>query len=380
MKRAVNFIHTADWQIGMTRHFLSPQVQGEFSGDRINTIRRIGEVAHECGAEFILVCGDVFESNRIPGRDIAQALDAMREVQLPIYLLPGNHDTLGPNSIYDSAAFTTRCPSNVTVLRHAGPHIIKDGVELLAAPWTTKHPGGDPLAGLGELLSTLEADGTIRIVAGHGMLDELEPDRSKLDVIRRELLDEALARGVISYVALGDRHIRWPADDSGAIHYSGTHEATQYQEKEPGSVLEVSIDQSLKVTHHQVGCWQFKQLSFDLSSDDDIALMADALDSQPQANRTILKLRLTGALTITQAGRLDELIDGHSNRFAALEVDYDEHHFVVLPGEDEFADIAVDGYLRDTIDQLTADAGKGEEIASQALRLLYQIIQREEQA
>lgn len=380
MRRAVKFIHTADWQIGMTRHFLSPQVQGEFSGDRINAIRRIGETAHACGAEFILVCGDVFESNRIASRDIAQALDAMRDTRLPIYLLPGNHDTLGPNSIYDSPDFTARCPSNVTVLRDLGPHVIKDGVELLAAPWTTKHPGGDPLSGLSELLSTLTADGTVRIVAGHGMLEELEPDRSKLDVIHRERLDEAIASGVISYVALGDRHIRWPADDSGAIHYSGTQEATQYQERERGSVLEVSIDQSLQVTPHQVGCWQFKQLAFDLSSDEDLALMARELDSEHEANRTILKLRLTGALTITQAGRLDEAIESQRHRFAALEADYDENSVVVLPGEDEFADIAPDGFLRDTINQLTAKASAGEEPASQALRLLYQIIHRREQA
>ena len=170
MRRSVKFIHTADWQIGMTRHFLSSGVQGEFSGDRVNTIRRIGEVAKSCGAEFVLTCGDVFESNRIPGRDIAQALDAMREVELPIYLLPGNHDTLGPNSIYDSTDFTSKCPSNVIVLRESGQYIIRNGLELLAAPWVTKHPGADPLSGLSELLENLTADGTIRIVVGLSLI------------------------------------------------------------------------------------------------------------------------------------------------------------------------------------------------------------------
>lgn len=377
MRPSVKFIHTADWQIGMTRHFLSSGVQGEFGGDRVNTIRRIGEVAKSCGAEFVLTCGDVFESNRIPGRDIAQALDAMREVELPIYLLPGNHDTLGPNSIYDSTDFTSKCPSNVIVLRESGQYIIRDGLELLAAPWVTKHPGADPLSGLSELLENLTADGTIRIVVGHGMLEELEPDKSKPDAIRRGRLDEALARGAIDYVALGDRHIRWPADDSGAIHYSGTHEATQYQEKERGQVLEVTIDDSLRIVHHQVGQWQFKQLHFDLTSADDLVLMANELAEVSRPNRTILKIQLTGALTIAQAAKLDELLADQSNRFAALETRCNSGQLIIKPGQEEFGDIEADGYLRESIDELTDLAGTGDESASQALRLLYQILQSE---
>ena len=54
------FLHTADWQLGMTRHFLSPEAQGRFAQDRIDAIRQIGDIAREQGAQFVVVCGDVF--------------------------------------------------------------------------------------------------------------------------------------------------------------------------------------------------------------------------------------------------------------------------------------------------------------------------------
>gem|GEM_PF-6437436 len=38
----IRFIHSADWQLGMTRHFLSPDAQARFSQARIDVITSIG--------------------------------------------------------------------------------------------------------------------------------------------------------------------------------------------------------------------------------------------------------------------------------------------------------------------------------------------------
>jgi DNA repair exonuclease SbcCD nuclease subunit len=53
------FLHTADWQLGMTRHFLSPEAQGRFAQDRIDAVREIGVIAREQRAEFVVVSVDV---------------------------------------------------------------------------------------------------------------------------------------------------------------------------------------------------------------------------------------------------------------------------------------------------------------------------------
>ena len=39
------FLHTADWQLGMTRHFLSDEAQARFTAARIEAITTIGALA-----------------------------------------------------------------------------------------------------------------------------------------------------------------------------------------------------------------------------------------------------------------------------------------------------------------------------------------------
>lgn len=90
---SIRFLHTSDWQLGMTRHYLEGEAQSRYTGDRVETIRRIGELARARGCAFVVVAGDVFEHANLSRRDVGRALDAMGSVGLPVYLLPGNHDS-----------------------------------------------------------------------------------------------------------------------------------------------------------------------------------------------------------------------------------------------------------------------------------------------
>ena len=87
----MRFLHTSDWQLGMTRRFLSEEAQARF-----DAIRTIGRIAREKQCQFMLVCGDSFESNQMDRKTVARAIEALKEVSVPVYLLPGNHD---PHSI-----------------------------------------------------------------------------------------------------------------------------------------------------------------------------------------------------------------------------------------------------------------------------------------
>ena len=91
------FLHTSDWQLGMTRHYLSKRgdddPQARFTADRIETVRRLGDVARQEGCEFVVVAGDVFETHNVSTQIIARACEAIASIDLPVYLLPGNHDS-----------------------------------------------------------------------------------------------------------------------------------------------------------------------------------------------------------------------------------------------------------------------------------------------
>jgi len=49
--------------LGMTRHFLSEGAQERYSQARFDAIRTMGWVAKDQNCQFMLVCGDAFESN-----------------------------------------------------------------------------------------------------------------------------------------------------------------------------------------------------------------------------------------------------------------------------------------------------------------------------
>ena len=63
------FLHTNDWQLGMTRRFLSEGAQEMFSQARFDAIRTMGRIAKEEKCQFMLMRGDAFESNKERGRE-----------------------------------------------------------------------------------------------------------------------------------------------------------------------------------------------------------------------------------------------------------------------------------------------------------------------
>ena len=40
------FLHTGDWQLGMTRHFFSEEVQARFAQSRFDAIRELGQITY----------------------------------------------------------------------------------------------------------------------------------------------------------------------------------------------------------------------------------------------------------------------------------------------------------------------------------------------
>ena len=137
----MRFVHTADWQIGMTRHFLARsggEAQARFAEARLDAVRALGALADAEGAAFVLVCGDVFESNLVGPEVVARAAEALRTVRTPVLLLPGNHDPADASSVLRRAEIA-RC-AGVTVLDTPGVHRVADGVEVVAAPWASKRP------------------------------------------------------------------------------------------------------------------------------------------------------------------------------------------------------------------------------------------------
>ncbi|WP_369070272.1 metallophosphoesterase family protein [Kineococcus terrestris] len=357
MAPPLRFVHTADWQLGMTRHFLDADAQPRYTAARTDAVRRTGQLARERGAEFVLVCGDVFESNAVGPRVVARALEALADGGVPVYLLPGNHDPLDASSVLRSPE--VRSAPGVHVLDAPGPHEVRPGVELVAAPWTSKRPLEDLVA---RAVAGLPADGTLRVVAGHGAVDALSPDRDDPARIALAPLEEALAAGRLHYVALGDRHSTTRVGTSGAVWYAGTPEVTDRREVDPGNVLVVELDGSspARVEPVRVGTWAFPLVRAELDSDESLAALRERLTALPAKDRTVVTLSLTGTLTLAQKAELDDLLEAQRHLFAGVQ-EWERHtDLVVLPADAELSDLGLGGWADGAVAELAELAGRAD--------------------
>jgi DNA repair exonuclease SbcCD nuclease subunit len=383
----MRFVHTADWQLGMTRHFLAGEAQPRYSAARRDAVAGLRALAADMGAEFVVVAGDVFEHNQLAPPVISQSLEAMRAIGIPVYLLPGNHDPLDASSVYTSALFIAECPANVTVLDRPGIHEVRPGLQIVAAPWRSKAPTTDLVADVLRDLERLPADGVTRVLVAHGGVDVLDPDPTKPSLIGLAGLEDALARGAVHYVALGDKHSVTEVGSSGRVWYSGSPEVTNYDdvEPDPGHVLVVDLDEtdpqrSVCVETPQVGRWRFGTLRRAVDNSRDIADLDLNLDLMADKDRTVLRLALIGSLTVTDRAALDACLDKYSRLFASLRV-WDSHSdLAVIPADGEFTDLGIGGFAATAVDELVATARTGNSgtagDAQAALALLLRLTDR----
>ncbi|HTY33243.1 exonuclease SbcCD subunit D [Mycobacterium sp.] len=375
----MRFLHTADWQLGMTRHFLAGEAQPRYSAARRDAVAGLGALAAEVGAEFVVVAGDVFEHNQLSPQVIGQSLEAMRAIGIRVYLLPGNHDPLDASSVYTSPLFTAERPDNVVVLDRPGVHQVRPGVEIVAAPWRSKSPTTDLTA---EVIEGLTREPVTRILVAHGGVDVLDPDREKPSLIRLAKLEDAVNRGLLHYVALGDKHSRTQVGDSGRIWYSGSPEVTNFDdvESDPGHVLVVDVDEdAVAVQSRHVGRWRFATMRRQVDTSRDIADLDMNLDLMTEKDRTVVRLALTGSLTVTDRAALDACLDRYARLFAWLGLWERHTELAVVPADGEFTDLGIGGFAAAAVEELVATAREDSEAAvdaQAALALLLRLTDR----
>lgn len=358
------FLHSSDWQLGMTRHFFEPGAQETFSQARFSAIRTLGRIAAEHGCAFMTVCGDVFDSNQVDRRTVARALDALKDFPVPVYLLPGNHDPLNAASVYRSERFLNEKPAHVHVVESPVPVPVTPGVELLGGPWLSKRPAFNPFREA--LRVPAPPPGVIRIGLAHGGLDALSPDPAAAAVLELAELERAIVDRRFHYVGLGDRHSTLAAGSTGRIWYSGAPEATDFREDGSGSALLVEIEgDEWSYQEIAVGQWRFVQRDrVDLASAEDLELLRQWLDGLAAKERTAVKLYLVGALTLGLREALDRQLEGFRDLFGALLVRTSD--LLTVPQTADFQDLGFSGFAAAAVENLRQRVEVGGEEASQA--------------
>jgi len=374
----IRFLHTGDWQLGMTRHFFSEGVQERFAQSRFDAIRELGRIAKEEDCRFMVVCGDVFESNLVDRKTVARALEALKDVPVPVYLLPGNHDPLNAASVYRSTTFLERKPAHVQVIEDTNSIRVGEDIEIVGIPWTSKRPLQDMVALTTEILEPIID--RLRVCVAHGIVDSLSPNPDEPAVISLHAVENAISQNKIHYLALGDRHTLTEVGDSGRIWYAGTPEPTDYNEVKPGFAIVTTIEEGNVTTKAvNVGRWQFlERKQVDLNTKEDIETLRCWFEKLEDKERTVVKLRLVGALSLLLHGELEELLSHVQEIMGAVETRVD--NLTVIPDDADFRELGFSGFAGCTVERLRSnikESGPDSLTSCDALALLIRLAGRE---
>ena len=223
----VKFLHTADWHLGIKYAQLGPKADIARK-IRMETIKRLLETARERNVDFILVAGDLFDSNEVDSQIIHEVCSDLSGTYLPVYILPGNHDPLTRDSPYNNPIWDAA--KNIHILKEAKPLDIQDNVTLYPCPVNQKQSQSDPTQWINpenDHIAIGLAHGNLQIP---GFTDEsnfpINPQRADISNL--------------DYLALGEWHSFFQYEKCTV--YPGTPETTKFGENTSGNVVFVDIE------------------------------------------------------------------------------------------------------------------------------------------
>jgi DNA repair exonuclease SbcCD nuclease subunit len=365
----VTLLHTADWQIGKQFANIPGDTGAILRERRIESVKKIAAIANQKNVDAVLAAGDIFDTNLVQGKTLLQTLGAMADFSGKWICIPGNHDSAEVDSVW--ARYKRNFGSeNIVLLDKPEPYYLKNtNVVILPAPLQRRHDSRD----LTEWFDSCETDPSlIRVGLAHGSINNRLMQRSEAP---NTISDTRADTARLDYLALGDWH--GTSKIAPRTWYSGTPETDRFRENDSGNVLLVEIDapgSEPRVTSIESG--HFKWLSHDVSvfqAADLESLRHTLIDTGVPLDRILLRLTLTGAVSLETRSLIDTYLELLSAELRYLETD--NSGLRAEPTQADLDEIERSGFVRMAINKLTsivADGGNEDtETARLALQLLY---------
>jgi len=185
---------------------------------------------------MMVIAGDFFDHARVRQETLDFAVEQLARLERPVVIAPGNHDHVGPGSIYDRIDFEARAPGVRVIRVPEGESIAVDGlpVEVWGRAHTEQDPAFAPFRN-----PPPRGEAPWQIGAGHGHFLHPRALMHHSFHIRKEHL-AATAR---DYVALGhwEQLTRVEAGERTVAAYSGAPEALGFTRSIGGRVLIVDF-------------------------------------------------------------------------------------------------------------------------------------------
>ena len=355
----LKFVHSADWHLGQTYWGLGAQTTRSRNW-RFDAVRRLWQVAAANDAEFILVAGDVFDTETPSDAVREQTVELLRDAPCPVYLIPGAADAGAEGSVW----FNANWRGELTGLHHVHPLLtpepleIANGVTLLPCPVVRKRDSRDATA----WLPHADRGERFKIGLAHGYLRGYSSGETRtLGVIE----SDCAARAGLDYLALGGHHAATAPDDAANAtganaasrarsYYAGAPEIGARDGVTCGYALLVQIEHpgaAPIVTPHKVGAielhdWGAREIA-NQTAWESLAASAENLDNPAQ---TILRAQLRGEVSPAFYGAIQGWLAKARRELLGVDVSLEQLH--ARPSREDFAALKLERLEESVLDQL----------------------------
>jgi DNA repair exonuclease SbcCD nuclease subunit len=300
---ALKILHTADWHLGCRFPSFGDEDRTKLTRTRIEAVDRLLGTAESYSVNAVLCAGDLFDT---PAPDehwwksLVKLFERRNWRDRPVFLLPGNHDPLQPNSVWSGDhGFRRALPPWVHVVDRDNYEFPLSEEAVLYAEPCRSQAGSDDLASRLPLRSP--GDRRIRIGLVHGQTFDIAGHQTNFPIAS----DAAQQRG-LNYLAIGDTHgFRELPPKANPTVYPGAPEATRFGELEAGSVAVVFFPRHGRppmIQRQKVGLWRWK--------DERITSLADLeLLRAEELGDCVVRLTLAMDVSLAEFERIEKILD-----------------------------------------------------------------------
>jgi DNA repair exonuclease SbcCD nuclease subunit len=297
-------LHTADWHVGRSFDQFEPEDARKLARERLSVVDRILRLADQYDVHAVLCAGDLFDSPN-PAQDwwdgLAKLFGRRGAWTRPVVLLPGNHDPLTADSVYNKThPFRSKLPNWVHVVdREDFQLALSNDAVVYGAPCTST--AGDKDLALA-LPARGEDDVRLRIGLVHGSTFDIEGYATNFPICQ-----EAPEKRGLDYLALGDLHSfrEIPKGAVAPLVYPSAPEPTSFKERDAGYVALVWFTrhgQRPRIEKERVARWTW--LDKTVSSMVELRSLAESEDLPA----TVLRLRLNLTVSLAEKKEVEDIL------------------------------------------------------------------------
>jgi DNA repair exonuclease SbcCD nuclease subunit len=340
----LTFVHTSDWHLGHVYRKLGPR-SSESARWRFDAVRRVFDLAAENCADFVVVAGDVFDTDTPSPVVMKEAVELLRDATAPVYLISGNHDPCAEGSVWFHPAFEGALSNvkNVHLARACEPLNVKGGdAVLFPCPVNAQHSREDATAWIPDAPRG-GSRSQARIGLAHGgWRGYWSQNKSTHNGQPFNEIDAQLSeRCGLDYLALGDYHGFTAPDHPAAklrTFYSGTPEVGAQDDARAGHALLVEIEKpgaQPHVTPHAVGRLQCHDWgAIHLQPGDGLNALQTRLHKIENKTDALVRANICGCVSENEWRDLQAW--QQTLRDQVLGADVDTSQLLTEPGRDDF--------------------------------------------